>query len=276
MSTSPKEVSLEENKLPPGGIHQDPSIEGDPLAQPTSPVPQSAPVTDGMSLPITTQPGTQTQLGLENLYGAGKLVVNLETIEKRRSDMVVNKYMIKSSLGGVVYCAEEKSSSCARYWCGPGRQLDIRVQDIFQNEVLLIQRDSDCSNCCCTCDLHKVEVLLTSGTVIGTIEQRKTLFHPEFNIKNQHGQTVLMVRHTTPFGTCKLTGDVIFHIFGMDGTEIGKLSKKYDACHSFSITFPMDLDVMVKATLLGALFWLHYMLSEVEHGKPRQIRPLCM
>lgn len=52
-----------------------------------------------------------------------------------------------------------------------------------------------------------------------------------------------------------------FQILSTDGTKIGKITKQWsgfvrealtDADH-FGIKFPMDLDVHVKATLLGAL-----------------------
>lgn len=51
-------------------------------------------------------------------------------------------------------------------------------------------------------------------------------------------------------------------VMASDGTQVGKISKQWsgftrevftDADH-FGINFPMDLDVRVKATLMGCLF----------------------
>lgn len=57
-----------------------------------------------------------------------------------------------------------------------------------------------------------------------------------------------------------------------DGTQVGKISKQWsgfarevftDSDH-FGINFPMDLDVRVKATLLGCLFLIVCVIT----GKP--------
>ncbi|XP_058123030.1 phospholipid scramblase 2-like [Anopheles ziemanni] len=251
-----------------------------------------------MSPPITTQPGIRMQPGvdmqntgvmptptaiphcppgLENLYGAARLVMNLEIPpEFVSSTELVNKYKIWNTLGNVVYCAEEKASRCTRCCQGPTRAFDIKVTDSCQNNVLHFRRNFVCCPCCCfPCCLQKVEILLPSGTVLGTIEQKWTLWHPVFDIKDQHGQTVLVVRNCTPFGRCSESADVIFYVFSMDGTEIGKLTKKFVGEKYFSITFPMDLDVTVKATLLGTLFLLHYMFFEM-YDKKQRPRPLCL
>ena len=48
----------------------------------------------------------------------------------------------------------------------------------------------------------------------------------------------------------------------MDGTEVGKVTKEFGGAiremftdaDNFALLFPMDLDVRMKATLLGAVF----------------------
>lgn len=259
MSVSPKEIVNEENQSQP------------PI---------------GMSPPITTQPSTEMQPaglvtvpqaiphcppGLENLYGTGGLVVHLETpLTMVSPNELMNKYIIKNTSGNLVYRAEEQADIAIRKAHGPLRGFDIKVLDNFQNEVLHIQRDFKCCACCCfPCGLQKVDVSLQSGAMIGTIQQKQTLWNVEFNIMDQYGQTVLTVRNTTPFGRFSLTADAVYFVFGMDGTEIGKLTKKCMGEKYFSITFPMDLDVRVKATLLGALFMLHYLHFERRYSKPR-------
>lgn len=61
-----------------------------------------------------------------------------------------------------------------------------------------------------------------------------------------------------------------FKIFAMNGTQIGKITKQWsgilreaftDADH-FGITFPIDLDVSMKAVLLGALFLIVSMVRQ--------------
>merc|ERR1711936_1037939 len=55
-------------------------------------------------------------------------------------------------------------------------------------------------------------------------------------------------------------GDVDFNVVTMDGQEVGKITKQWSGlareaftdADNFGISFPLDLDVKVKATLLGA------------------------
>lgn len=68
-----------------------------------------------------------------------------------------------------------------------------------------------------------------------------------------------------------LCGDVEFQVLTGDGsTEIGKITKQWSGflregftdADNFGISFPMDLDVRMKATLLGALFLIDFMYFE--------------
>ncbi|KFB44577.1 AGAP005498-PA-like protein [Anopheles sinensis] len=246
MSISPKEIANEENQSQSGGNQQDPSVEQDannPPLQPNVVLQPPAPTPSGMNPPITTQPSTEMQPaglmtmpqaipqcppGLENLYGTGGLVVHLESpVTMVGPNELMNKYNIKNALGNLVYRAEELANIATRKRYGPLREFDIKVLDNFQNEVLHFRRDHKrCACCCFPWGLQKVDVSLQSGAMVGTIQQRQTLWNVEFDIKDQYGQTVLAIRNTTPFGRLSFTADAIYFIFGMDGTEIGKLTKK--------------------------------------------------
>ena len=62
----------------------------------------------------------------------------------------------------------------------------------------------------------------------------------------------------------------LFQIFNRDGIQIGNISKEWMGCctetftdaDTFKINFPVDLDVKMKATLLGALFLIDFMFFE--------------
>ncbi|KAA0187904.1 hypothetical protein HAZT_HAZT009658, partial [Hyalella azteca] len=97
-----------------------------------------------------------------------------------------------------------------------------------------------------------MEVECPPGTVVGRIEEPWTCLTPKFDIKNEAGETVLSIEG--PMCLCNCCSDIDF--------DVGKISKQWsglmkemftDADH-FGINFPLDLDVKVKATLLGALF----------------------
>ncbi|XP_058124709.1 phospholipid scramblase 2-like [Anopheles ziemanni] len=283
--------------LPPGspGYPSAPANAGPPAPPGYMAVPQ----TNGMSPPIMMQPGPgmvmqpvlgQQQVtgwmpipqgipncppGLEYLTAVDQLLVHqqVELLEAFTGFETANKYEIKNTLGQKVYWALEDTGCCNRMCCGTARAFDIKVLDNFQNEVLHFRRDLRCQSCCFPCCLQKLEVSAPPGTVIGTVEQKWTLLRPEFNIKDQHGQTVLIIRG--PCCQCSLCGDVKFVVLSKDGTEVGKVTKQWTGfvqehftdADNFGINFPMDLDVRVKATMLGALFLIDYMFFESNDKK---------
>ena len=74
-----------------------------------------------------------------------------------------------------------------------------------------------------------------------------------------------------PFCVFSCFGDVEFKVLTPDGeSEVGKISKQWTGLlkesftdsDNFGITFPMDLDVRCKATLIGACFLIDYMFFE--------------
>ena len=92
---------------------------------------------------------------------------------------------------------------------------------------------------------------------------------PQFVVKDCNDEVALRIEG--PLCTFSICGDVEFKVLSPDGsTEVGKISKQWsgllregftDADH-FGISFPMDLDVRMKATLLGALFLIDFMFFE--------------
>lgn len=106
-----------------------------------------------------------------------------------------------------------------------------------------------------------MEVSAPPGTIIGTIEQEWSIFTPSFSIKTPSGDVVLRIEG--PFCTMSFCGDVEFKVLSADGSrEVGKISKQWSGLvremftdtDYFGITFPMDLDVRMKAVMLGACF----------------------
>ena len=100
------------------------------------------------------------------------------------------------------------------------------------------------------------------GNILGYITQQWSLFRPLFKIKNANGETVLRIEG--PVCTFSMCGsDVKFKVLSRDSTvQVGTICKQWsgllnelltDADH-FCISFPMDLDVNIKAVLLGAVF----------------------
>ncbi|KAL1399911.1 hypothetical protein pipiens_007860 [Culex pipiens pipiens] len=218
--------------------------------------------------------------GLEYLTSIDQLLVHqkVELLEAFTGFETANKYTVKNTLGQKVYWAVEDTDCCTRNCCGPARPFDMKVLDFYQNEVLHFNRPLRCQSCCFPCCLQELEVSAPPGNVIGTVEQNWSIFTPQFSIKDTSGNTVLRIEG--PFCTFSICGDVEFKVVTNDGNQVGKISKQWsgiaremftDADH-FGINFPMDLDVRVKATLLGALFLIDYMFFE-KKGNAEQDRP---
>lgn len=218
--------------------------------------------------------------GLEYLTAIDQLLVHqkVELLEAFTGFETANKYTIKNTLGQKVYWAAEDTGCCNRMCCGAARAFDIKIMDTFQNEVLHFSRPLRCSSCWFPCCLQTMEVTAPPGNVIGYVEQDWSILTPQFSIKDQNGETVLKI--SGPFCTFSICGDVEFEVLSTNGAQVGKISKQWsglgrelftDADH-FGINFPMDLDVRVKATLLGALFLIDYMFFE-KSGNKEQDRP---
>ena len=73
--------------------------------------------------------------------------------------------------------------------------------------------------------------------------------------------------------------DVNYPILTPDGDEIGKVAKQFSGvarelitdADNFSVSFPVDLDVKIKAVLFGAVFLIDMMFFEDTNDGSEQI-----
>ncbi|XP_031632025.1 phospholipid scramblase 2-like, partial [Contarinia nasturtii] len=162
---------------------------------------------------------------------------------------------------------------CTRNCFGSIRPYEMKVLDIHQNEIIHFYRPLACSSCCFPCCLQSIEVSAPPGQVIGHIEQEWTLCYPHYSIKNHMGETVLRIEG--PLCTFSCGGDVDFNILSLDGTKVGKISKQWSGLARelftdtdyFGINFPMDLDVRMKAVMLGACMLVNSMFYERDRNR---------
>ena len=90
----------------------------------------------------------------------------------------------------------------------------------------------------------------------------RSLLSPKYSILDAQGQVALTIEG--PICTYSLfCGDVDFEILSPDGsTKVGKISKQWSGllkeaftdADTFGISFPLDLDVRMKAVCLAACF----------------------
>ncbi|XP_077527614.1 phospholipid scramblase 3-like [Haemaphysalis longicornis] len=175
-----------------------------------------------------------------------------------------------------IFLAIEESDCRDRwFYCG-GRPFDMRLLDYRNVPVLRFIRPlrCDCAWCfCCFCCLQELEVQAPKGTIIGSVRMDFSL-SPSFSILDRRDKLVLKIKR--PLCPCTFCGkEVLFNIFAPDGvTKLGHIIKlesrlshnKLTSFDSFSLGFPIDLDVKMKAVLLGALMlipaWLAIATSE--------------
>ncbi|XP_069976399.1 phospholipid scramblase 2 isoform X2 [Penaeus vannamei] len=201
--------------------------------------------------------------GLEYLTQIDQIIVQqqVELLEAFTGFETSNKYKVKNSLGQQMYFAAEDTDCCTRQCCGPMRPFDMKIMDNSQNEVIHLNRPLACDSCLFPCCLQSIEVTSPPGTVIGSIHQEWSILAPKFTVRNASDDVILRIEG--PFCTYSICGDVEFQVLSPDGsTQVGKISKQWTGlakeaftdADNFGITFPIDLDVKMKATLLGAVF----------------------
>lgn len=171
-----------------------------------------------------------------------------------------------------VYWAIE-DTNCFRQFClGSIRPFDIKIWDIHQNEVIHFDRPLACTCCCfpCCC-MQSLQISSPPGQIIGRLNQVSTYFHMDFDVKNHMNETVLRIVSPRLILRCWRAIDfkvkkehfqiieiffisVQLQIVSMDGSEVGRISKHWPGLSAdyFGISFPMNLDVRLKAVLFGA------------------------
>ncbi|KAI1882791.1 hypothetical protein AGOR_G00238560 [Albula goreensis] len=212
--------------------------------------------------------------GLEYLTQINQLLVHqqVELAEVVLGWETNNRYIIKNSVGQQVYYAKEENDCCNRQCCGPNRSFVLHIQDNLGQEVITITRPLRCGYCCCPCCLQELEVQSPPGNPIGYVIQNWHPFLPKFTIQNERREPVLKIEG--PFCSCKCCSDVNFEVKDLSETaNVGRISKQwmgvlreaYTDADNFGINFPMDLDVKIKAVMLGACFLIDFMFFE--HSK---------
>ncbi|XP_027731488.1 phospholipid scramblase 1 isoform X1 [Vombatus ursinus] len=211
--------------------------------------------------------------GLEYLTQIDQLLIHqqVELLEVLTGFETNNKYVISNSLGQRVYFAAEENDCCTRNCCGNLRPFILKILDNTGREVITINRPFRCVSCCYPCCLQKLEVQSPPGVPIGYITQNWHPFLPKFTVLNEHHQEVLKIQGPCVVSRC--CSDVDFEITSLDGeTKIGKITKQWTGfikeaftdADNFAIQFPLDLDVKMKAVMLGACFLIDFMFFE--HG----------
>lgn len=257
----------------PGGPPQPPGPAGQPL--PGAPV-GGAPGQGGSWM---QPPGQMAGVppGLEYLTQLDQILAHqiVSLMEAFTGWETTNKYAIKNSMGQQCYYAFEESGACMRQCCKANREFNMHIVNNHNQEVMKIYRPFKCCSGCCwcagCCDHCAQELVVESppGTMIGRVKQLGTGWKLKFSVEDAHGNTQLIVNG--PCCTCACCSDVEFPVMSNnEQQQVGMVSKQWTGfvkeaftkADNFGITFPMDLDVKTKATLIGAMFLIDFMAFE--------------
>ncbi|XP_066298101.1 phospholipid scramblase 1-like [Branchiostoma lanceolatum] len=244
--------------------------------EPITAQPSHVVLTDQAPVPIGCPPGLEYLTQIDQLLVKQKV----ELLEVLSDIETKNKYVIKNSMGQKVYYAYEDSSFCTRMCCGNRRGFRIIVVDNNEKEVIRVKRKYKCCGgiaCCANlgCAAHEIKVQAPPGTTIGYARQQCTCWKPHFSVRNADHDTVFDVKGPCCIwsGACYRC-DTDFKVYSPDGhTVVGKVSRQhagfikeaFSDATNMSVTFPMDLDVKMKATMLGLAFLIDFMYFEDQH-----------
>ncbi|XP_065217627.1 phospholipid scramblase 1-like [Planococcus citri] len=214
--------------------------------------------------------------GLDYLANVGYIFVEqeVELVEAFFGWESNNRYQIKNHFGQNLFYAEERTGFFNRWCCNTRRSFTIKIFDYYQNEIMRLSRRLAFNTCFCPCYLQRLEVQVPPGNVIGTVNQTWSCLTPSFDIRNELGYTMFLLRG--PICKYSICGDIEFKFYTPeDKQEVGKISKKWsgfmkemftDADH-FGISFPVELDIRTKAIMIGACFLIDFMYFEEAPSK---------
>ncbi|CAE1285238.1 Phospholipid scramblase 2,Phospholipid scramblase 1,Phospholipid scramblase 3 [Acanthosepion pharaonis] len=145
------------------------------------------------------------------------------------------------------------------------------------HEVMRVIREFKCCvgcswcACCEACALT-VTVEAPVGTVVGKVKQTCSFLEPSYDITTPDDEVILKIQGPLCIwqGPC-CVGDQKFKVYSSDmSSKVGKISKQWTGlvkevftkADNFGVSFPMDLDVKMKATMIGAVFLIDFMYFE--------------
>ena len=190
---------------------------------------------------------------------------------------VSNSYRIFNSYKQQCYYAFEQSDVFSRQACGNQRPFRMIIADNMGQLIFTVDRPFQCCKELLCND--EVKVASADGRLLGSVNQtcscQSGCCNGAWEISDSGGRP----RFTMEGPCCDCTactGTTDFKICSLGSSEpIGKISKEWSGIISeaftdadnFGVYFPIDLEVEMKATFIGATFLIDFMLYEKEDRK---------
>lgn len=177
----------------------------------------------------------------------GEIVTGFET---------KNKYSVLDTAGRQLYMAlEEDGSTLLRMFLKAARPFKITVKNSDNNTVIRADRPFRFY-------FHEISVYDNGGKFLGALKKRFSLLRRVYSVYDQQGREIYQL-----FGPLLKPWTFIIK---KDFKELGKITKKWSGllkegftdADNFSVTFPADWDIKLKALFLGAVFLIDFVHFE--------------
>ncbi|XP_078524617.1 phospholipid scramblase 3-like [Lissotriton helveticus] len=214
-----------------------------PLQSQTFPVTQQTAIVPYMAeIPGVPQ-------GLEYLTQIDQVVVR----EKFSSGQTWGRnYELLNILNQKIFSARQEVQCC-------GPLYNLHLTDNNNKEVMQLL-----VHCKCTCS-PDIEIHCPPGNIIGYSVWNWSAFVTSLSIQNATRQTVLVV--VGPGFQQNIFGDVSFEVKSNDETQTVGMIRRESG--QFAVQFPLDLDVNIKAVLVGSSFFLD---AEIYNRRMKMMR----
>jgi len=209
---------------------------------------------------ITSQPSCwDTSQGPSFGFGGNRLLNALVDTNQLLLEQKVlgvfergKEYFIRNALGHEIFSSsEDVPGYCS---CTP-LPWDIVLKNSYHQDAIHISRIDGPCTCVCCAD-SRMEMLVTSptGSPIGFVVHEWGS-RPKFSILNAAKEHILKIS-----GPMFVAGESNFKVNSLNGIQIGNIQRQYDGIlkelwnmsNRYSITFPADLEMNMKAVLLAA------------------------
>lgn len=206
--------------------------------------------------------------GLESLVDVDHILVKQKTefMEFFNSVEEANQYSIFDGEGQLLFHAVEKSNFFARNLIGKSRGFTMPIKNPQMQDVFVLQRPFRCTmfGLCSPRCTEFVSVQSAQGAHLGCFDQispKCCSMNMFYAIKDENDDIRLRIRFPSTMSCCS---DMQFEVVDMEGNVLGEIRKKwagfkkefFTQADNFGITFPIDLDVKLKALLVAACILL--------------------
>jgi len=203
----------------------------------------------------TPDPIEGVPAGLESLNQLDQLLVKLDW----------DGFTVHNLSGQECYQAVEESDLLPRKFCSWGRSFKIHIKDRTGRSVIEIDKSFNCLHLACF-PSHRFKMTIKAaltGEILGFVKQGRLPMVPcmrttSYSIYDKENNLIFTIRSpkylTSEFTINDSNGIKCGNITGPNYLVEPRLSNP-----DFILSFPLNLDVQLKATLLGVVFMIDYM-----------------